>query len=77
MISIVGAATSCQRQANVASTSSQRRFCSCRGSVSKAMKYGITWGLSQSMIFFAFSAAFGYGTYLVAINDMYFEDVFR
>ena len=41
------------------------------------MKYGITWGLSQSMMFYAFGAAFGYGTYLVAINDMEFEDVFR
>ena len=49
----------------------------CRGSVVKAMKHGVTWGLSQSMIFFAFGTAFGYGTYLVAKHDMSFEDVFR
>ena len=45
--------------------------------MSKALKYGITWGLSQSMMFYGFAAAFGFGTYLVGTLAMEFEDVFR
>ena len=39
--------------------------------------YGVTWGVSQALIYFAFAAAFGFGGYLVGIGDMQFEDVFR
>ena len=43
----------------------------------KSIKYGVTWGLSQSMMFYGFAAAFGFGTYLVGTLKMDFEDVFR
>ena len=43
----------------------------------KSVKYGVTWGLSQSMMFYGFAAAFGFGTYLVGTLKMDFEDVFR
>ena len=48
-----------------------------RGSRKKANLYGLTWGVSQCLIYFAFAVAFGFGGYLVGIGQMNFQDVFR
>ena len=52
-------------------------FNTCSGAKKKASLYGLTWGVSQALIYFAFAAAFGFGGYLVGIGEMTFENVFR
>lgn len=48
-----------------------------RGAKKKANLYGVTWGVSQCLLYFSFAAAFGFGGYLVGIGEMDFNDVFR
>jgi len=45
--------------------------------VSKSWLYGVAFGFSQSIIFFAYAATFRFGGYLVAIDEMTFSMVYR
>lgn len=39
--------------------------------------YGLTFGIANSIIFFAYAASFRFGGYLVARGEMEFQYVFR
>jgi len=42
-----------------------------------ASVYGITFGFTQSIVFFAYAATFRFGAWLVSEGRMDFEDVFK
>lgn len=49
----------------------------CRKGIKKSHVYGIFYSFGQSVIFFAYAAAFSYGADLVDDGEMEFKNVFR
>ena len=49
----------------------------CRASKRKSYYYGIAFGMSQSIIFFAYAALYRFGAFLVAEGKMNPEDVYK
>ena len=43
----------------------------------RSFVFGVTWGLSSAIIYFAYAANYGFGAHLISIGEMSFEDVFR
>ena len=48
-----------------------------RQSFRNAFVYGVTFGFSKSITFFAYAATFRFGAWLVSEGRMDFEDVFK
>ena len=48
-----------------------------RRSKTKAFVYGVTFGFSQCVVFFAYAATFRFGAWLVSEGRMEFENVFK
>ena len=48
-----------------------------RNGLKRAHVFGITWGISQSVLFFAYAANYSFGAYLIGQGEMEFFNVFR